>query len=137
MNDFLINTSVPVTLDSNMLTFRDNNKSFKLEGDLLKTMTNYKFIVSHANPQDQKLIYEFGKEMDIDIKQKGRKSYRDTSIINLLKSPAIMASGTSNTIFLSSNRDELCERLKLILQEIQARNNSNIINEEIPDKFFS
>ena len=39
MNDFLINTSVPVTLYSNMLNFRDVIKSFKSDGDLLKTMT--------------------------------------------------------------------------------------------------
>ena len=36
MNDFLINTGVPVTLYSNMLTFRDCNKPFKLDEDLLK-----------------------------------------------------------------------------------------------------
>ena len=40
MNNFLINTSVPVTLYSNMLTFRDTSRSFKLDGDLLKTITN-------------------------------------------------------------------------------------------------
>ena len=40
MNDFLLNGGIPVTLVSNMFTFRDNNKSFKLDGDLLETMTN-------------------------------------------------------------------------------------------------
>ena len=90
-----------------MLFFRDSNKSFKLDGDLLETMTNYDFNVSHADPTDQKLIYEFGREMNFNIKQKGRKSDRDKSMINLLKSPAIMASVVSNTIFLSSDPDEL------------------------------
>ena len=56
MNDFLINEGIPVTLFSNMITFRDSNKSFKLDGDLLETMTNYDFNVSHSNPKDQKLI---------------------------------------------------------------------------------
>ena len=42
-----------------MITFRDS-KSFKLHGDLLETLTNYDFNVSHANPKDRKLIYEFG-----------------------------------------------------------------------------
>ena len=41
MKGFLINISVLVTLHSNMLTFRDTNKSFKLDRDLLKIMTNY------------------------------------------------------------------------------------------------
>ena len=68
MNDFLINGGIPVSLCSNMLTFRDSKKSFILDGDLLETMTNYDFNVNHANPQGQKLIYEFGKEMNFDIK---------------------------------------------------------------------
>ena len=74
MNDFLINECIPVTLFSNMLLFRDSNKSFKLDGDLLEAITNYDFNVSHSNPKDQKLIYEFGKEMNFNNKQKGRKN---------------------------------------------------------------
>ena len=34
LNDFLINGGIPVTIYSNILTFRDSNKSFKLDGDL-------------------------------------------------------------------------------------------------------
>ena len=131
MNDFLINEGIPVTLVSNMLIFRDNNKSFKLEGYLLETMTNYDFNVDHSNQQDRKLIYEFVKEMNFNIRQKGNKSDRDKSIIRLLRSPRIMASGVSKTIILSSDPDELCNRLKLLLQEKQAGNNSDIINQEI------
>ena len=117
MNDFLINGGTPVSLCSNMLTFRDSNKSFILDGDLLETITSYEFIVSHSNPKDQKLIYEFGKELNFDIRQKGRKSNRNISMIKLLKSPAIMASGISKTIFLSSVPDEIFNRLKLLLQK--------------------
>ena len=131
MKDFLINEGIPVTLFSKMLLFRDSNKSFKLDGDLLETMTNYDFNVSHSDPKDQKFIYEFGKEMNFNIRQKGRKSDRDKSMIKLLKSPAIMASGISNIIILSSDPDELCDRFKLLLQEIQAGNNSDLINKEI------
>ena len=54
-----------------MLTFRDSDRSFNLDGDLLETMTNFDFNVSQSNPQDRKLIYESGKEMKINIKQKG------------------------------------------------------------------
>ena len=81
MNVFLRNCGIPVTLHSNMLTFRDSNKSFKLDGNLLETITNYGFNVDHSNQQDRKLIHEFGKEMECDIKQKGRKSDRDKSMI--------------------------------------------------------
>ena len=77
MNVFLINGGIPVTLYSNMLTFGDSKKSFKLDGDLLETLTNYDFNVNHAIPQDQKLVIMFGKEMKFNIRQKGRKSERD------------------------------------------------------------
>ena len=116
-----------------MLTFKYSIKPFnllemELDGDLLETTTNYDFNVSHSNPQDQKLSYEFGNEMNFHIKQKGPKSNRDRSLTNLLKSPAIVVSGFA-TIFLSSDPKELCDGLKLLLQEKQAGNNFYIINE--------
>ena len=40
MNDFLINEGIPVTIFSNMITFRDSNKYYSLDGDVLETMTN-------------------------------------------------------------------------------------------------
>ena len=131
MKDFLINGGIPVSLYSNMLTFRDSNRSVKLDGSLLETMTNYDFNVNHANPKKRKLKYEFGKEKKIYIKQKGRKSNIDKSMIKLLKSPAIMASGVSKTILLSSDPSELCDRIKLLLQQKQAGNISNIITGKI------
>ena len=127
---FFKNGGVPVFLVSNMLTFRDSNRSFNLDGDLLETMTNYDINVSHSNPKDQKLIYEFGKEMNFNIKQKGRKSDRGKALLNLLKSSAVMALGISSK-FLPSDPNEICERWKLLLQEKQAVINSDIINNEI------
>ena len=43
LNNFLINAIVPVTLYSNMLTFRVSIKSFILDGDLLITLRNFIF----------------------------------------------------------------------------------------------
>ena len=114
-----------------MLTFRDSNKSFKLDGDLLKVMTNCIFNADHSRPQDRKLIFEFAKEMKFDTKNTGRPSTSSSSVIRILKSPAIMASGSSNILILSSDPNELCNRLKLLLQEKQAGNNSDLYNEEI------
>ena len=131
MKDFLIHERVPVTLFSNIITFRDTKKSFKLEGDLLKLITDYKFNADHSSPQDKKLIYEFVKEMNYDTRSVGRPGVRHNSIVKILSSPAIMASGISKTLFLSSDPNELCDRLKLILQEKHAGNNSDIINDEI------
>ena len=122
-----------------MITFRDTDKTFRLEGDLLKVITNHKFNVDHSNQQDRKIIYQFAKEMNYDIKSTGRPSTRHNSMIRVLDQPAIMASGISKTIILSSDPNELCDRLKLLLQEKHAGNNSNIINDEIVaiiDKFL-
>ena len=69
--------------------------------------------------------------MIFNIKQKGRKNDRDRSLIKLLKSPANMASGILNIIILSTDPDEIGNRLKLLLQEKQAGTNSDISNEEI------
>ena len=131
LNDFLIHGEIPVTIFSNMITFRDSDKTFKLEGDLLKVITNHKFNVDHSNQQDRKIIYKFVKEMNYDTKTTGRPSVRHSSLIRLLDQPAIMASGVSKTIILSSNPNELCDRLKLLLQEKHAGNNSNLIDQEI------
>ena len=85
--------------------------------------------VDLASLQDKKLKCDFAKQMSFDLKAQGSKSTRDRTFIKLLKSPATMASGFS-TIFLSSDLDQLCNRLKLLLQEKQARNNTDIIIEE-------
>ena len=133
VNDLKIHNSIPITLYGNMLTFRDTNKQSELKGDLLEMITNSKFNVDLASLTDQKLINDFAKEMHFDQNAVGNKSIRDRKLIKLLKSPGLMvsASGVSKTIFLSSNPDELCNRLKLLLQEKHAGNNSDIINEEI------
>ena len=116
-----------------MLTFRDTNKQFELKGDLLEMLTNSKYNVGLASLQDKKLMYDFAKEMHFNLNAPGKKSTRDRKLIKLLNSPGLMvsASGVSKTIFLSSDPDELCDRLKLLLQKKNAGNNSDIINEEI------
>ena len=131
VNDLLIKNTIPITLYNNLLTFRDTGKEFELKGDLLKMITNNNYNVDHASLADKKLMYDFAKEMHFDLKAVGKKSTRDRTLIKLLKSPAIMASGASNTIFLSSDPNELCDRLKLLLQEEHAGNNSDLINDEI------
>ena len=112
MNAFLMNGSIAVTLYSNMLTFRDSNKAFKLDGDLFKTMAIYKFNVTRSHPKEQKINYEFGEKMKFIINQVGRKSDRVELMFKLLKLPAIGASGIS-TKFLLENPNELCDRIKI------------------------
>ena len=133
VNDLKINKTIPITLHDSLLTFRESNKQVKLKVDLLKMMTNKNYNVDLASLSDKKLLYDFAKETIFDTKAQGKKSTRDRSLIKLLKSPGLMvsASGISNTTFLTSDLDELCNRLKLLLQEKHAGNNSNMINQEI------
>ena len=133
VNDLNINKTIPITLYGNILTFRDTGKEFEITGDLLEMITNSKFNVDLASLSDKKLMYVFAKEMNFDTKALGIKSIRYRKLIKLLNSPGLMvsASGISKTIFLSSDRNELCDRLNLLLQEKQAGNNSDIINDEI------
>ena len=133
VNDLLMKNKIPITLYGYLLTFRDTNKQFELAGDLLEMITNKDYNVDHASLADKKLMYDFAKEMKFDQKAAGNNSIRDRTLIKLLKSPGLIvsASGVSKTIFLSSDPDELCEGLKLVLQEKIAGNNSDIINDEI------
>ena len=133
VNDLLMKNKIPNTLYGNMLTFRDTNKQFELTGDFLEMITNKDYNVDHASLADKKLMYDFAKEMHFDLKAVGEKPTRDKTLIKLLKSPGLIvsASGVSKTIFLSSDPDELCNRLKLLLQEKHAGNNSGLINDEI------
>ena len=133
VNDLKINNSIPIALHKNLLAFRDTNKQFELKGDLLKLITNKNYNVNLTSLTDKKLMYDFAKEMHFDERRIGNKSTRDKTLIKLPNSPAIMASGVSKTKFFSSDRNELCDRLKLLLQEKQAGNNSNLNNEEIVD----
>ena len=116
-----------------MLTFRDTNKQFELTGDLLEMITNKDYNVDHASLADKKTMNDFTKEMHFDLKAVGKKPTRDKTLIKLLKSPGltVSASDVAKTIFLSSDPDELCDRLKLLLQEKHAGNNSDLINDEI------
>ena len=65
-------------------------------------------------------MYDFAKEMNFDIKAQGNKSTRDRTLIKLLKPPGLIvsASGVSNTNISSPDPNELCDRLRLLLEEV-------------------
>ena len=75
-------------------------------------------------------MFDFAKEKSFHERALGNKSIRHKTLIKLLKSPAILASGIS-TKFLLENYNELCDGSKLLLQEKQAGINSNRFTEEI------
>ena len=130
VNDLLIYETLPVTLYNNLLTIRNTEKKFELQGDLLKMITNKNCNIDLANLTEKKILYEFGIELYFDERALGKKTNTDKSPIRLLKSPAIKTPGIS-TIFPSGNFNEFCDRSKLSLQKKQAGNNSDIVNEEI------
>ena len=137
-NDRLVNKTIPVILYDNLLTFRDTDKKFKLQEDLLKMKFNKIYAVDLANLSDKKLKFDFAKEMHFDEKALGNKYIGEKSLIKLPESHTNMTSGFS-TIFLPENPNELCDKLKLVLHEKQARNTCNTINGEflaIADKLF-
>ena len=60
-----------------MLTFRDPDKKFELQGDLLKTITSKNNNVDLANFSDKKFLYYFAEEKYFDEKAPGKKRARD------------------------------------------------------------
>ena len=80
VNDLKIHNSIPITLYGNILTFRDTGKKFELTGDLLEMITNNKYNVNLASLADNKLMYDFAKEMNFDLRAVGKKSTRDRTL---------------------------------------------------------
>ena len=93
---------------------------------------NKNYNVNLASLRDKKIMYDFAKEMNFDTNAQGNKSAYKT-LIKLPNLPGLMvfAPGVSKTTFLTPYPDELCDRLKLLLQEKYAGNNSDISNDEI------
>ena len=96
-------------------------------------ITNKNYNVDLACLSDKKSMYNFAKEMNFDVRVVGNRFTRDRTRIKFLRSPGLKLSapGLSIKIFLPSNFGELCDRIKLILQEKLAANNSDLINREI------
>ena len=126
----LIHNTIPVTLYDNLLTFCDTGKLFEMKVDLSKMIIKNKYNVNFASSSEKKLMYDSAKEMYFDVKCTRNKSTQDRTRIKLLKSSAIKASKVSTQI-LSESFSELCERLKLLLQEKQAGSVSDSFDGEI------
>ena len=80
------------------------------------------------------LMIQVANGMIFDEKALGNKNTKKKSPIRLLQSPPIVVCASSlsmSTKFLPSNPNELCDRLKLFLQEQQAAYNFDIIIQEI------
>ena len=100
--DLKINKTITNTLYNKLLTCRE------LKGDLLRKITNKNYNVDLARLSDKKLIIDFAKELNFDLKAQSNKSTRDKTPKNFFKSPSLMvsASGVLKTLPLSSDPDE-------------------------------
>ena len=96
MKDLLIHKTIPVTLYNNLLTFRGTSKKIEIQRCLLNMITNKNCNIDIAKSQVRKIMYDFAKERQFDIKAPGNKRTRDRSPKSSPKSPAIMASGNAN-----------------------------------------
>ena len=132
VNDLLIHNTIPVTSYNTLLTLRYTNKQFELKKDLLKLRTNKNYNVNLASLSDEKLTYDFAKELHFEVRAQGNKYTWDRLLIKLFKSPCLMVSDSvvSKTIFLPSDSDELYDKLKLLPVEEHAGKNSNLIDQE-------
>ena len=115
VNDLLINKTIPITVNDNLLKFVDTDKKCELEEDLMKMITNKKYNVDFAKLTDKKTMFDSEEEISLGEKALGNKNTRDKTLKKWLESPAVMASGIS-TICLPENPNELCGRLKLLPQ---------------------
>ena len=75
---------------------------------------------------DKVKVFDFAKEMYFDERTAGNKTLSDKSLTRLLKSLAIMGFGISK-MFQPANRNELCQKLNLLVQTKQAGTTSDII----------
>ena len=117
-----------VTFYNDKLLFRDSGVVFTLQGDILSTITGYDFKKSHS--PDAKQIINFLKEMHFNTRATGKSNRHKNLIKNYYNTRAILASELK-IIFLSGNPNELCERLKLLIQEKRADNDSGMTNQEM------
>ena len=77
-------------------------------------ITDYEFIKKES--PDAKQITNFMDEMHFDLRSRGKGSRDKNLIKNYYNKRAILASGISKIIFLSSDPNELCDRLNLLMQ---------------------
>ena len=68
ITNLLMKRTIPVTLCTKLLRFRDTDKGFELNGNLLKTLTDGNYIVDIAKLLNKKLMFEFAREMSFDEK---------------------------------------------------------------------
>ena len=112
-----------VKLYEDKLLFRDTGVVFTLKGGIFSIILDHDF--NETDSPDSKQIIIFLDEMHFDIHAKS-KSFRDKNLKkNFYNKRVLLGSDLQKGIFLSVNPDEICNRLRLIIQEKRAGNDAN------------
>ena len=99
-NDFVMNGE-KVTIYDDKLVFKTSGKIFTLRGDVLKMITDYKFITTDS--RDAKLIIDFMEEMHFDIHPRGKSLVDKNLTYSCFIKRSILASGLK-TVSFQNNR---------------------------------
>ena len=102
-----------VTIYDDQLLFRDTVVVFTLKREILLLITDYDF--NKTESPDAKQLIHFLDEMHFNIRATCKSNRDRTLIKKYYIKRSILASGL-RTVFLSENPDELCDKLKLLLQ---------------------
>ena len=111
-----------VTLCDDKLRFSDSGVVFTLKGDILSMITDYDF--NETDSPDAKEIIKFLDKLHFDIHAKSNNSGNENLLKNFYNKITLLASGLHELIFLSETPNELCEGLRLIIQEKQTANDA-------------
>ena len=127
-NDILMNKA-KVRIYDDKLVFRETGVVFRLKGDILSMITVYDF--NNTDSPDAKQTINFLDEMKFDIYAKS-ESFRDMNFIkNFYNKRALLVPGLHEIIFLLEKPNDFCKRLRLIIHEKQAGNDTNKFDNEI------
>ena len=91
-------------------------------------------ILIKTDSLDAKQIIKILDEMHFDLHANGKTSRDKNLAKNYYNKRALLASSDQEVIFLSDNPNEICDRLHLIIQEKQARNDTTRFDNELVAK---
>ena len=100
----------PVTQYDTLLTFRDRDKRFELEGDFLQMTTIKNYNADIANLPDKKLRFEFAKEMYFNEKTPAEKKAKEISLLRGLSNHQLSGRGLSKRNLSQNRRSKVQEK---------------------------
>ena len=110
---------------------RVSNKKLELKGDLLIKITNNDLNLEPFNPQDQKILFDFGNALNFVIKQVYKKSTRNKIMQSCLNHLLLWLLGLQKQDAHLPILNIFVIDKKVWPHKKEVVNKSNIINEQI------